>query len=245
MYVRVHYLNKIYYSYVFMHFEVDYMPHVVVYDSIDNKFEVVSVLSKSIDGVRQVGYMNEKEDGFEYINELLINKRILRKCKGYSWLINNIQLINSIFEGKEIDSKLLKSAKEMNDSIDPNRWNEVTDENDAVDFMNHVGAFHDTYLVGMEAEADEYDFNNLAKLRLKFSSQGAFDILMEFEGDITIKYTFTTTNRIYLSSIVFDENQIYWVDGDEDLRPMDIQYFDYIQGQKLRWKFILKENSEW
>ena len=61
MYVRVHYLNKIYYSYVFMHFEVDYMPHVVVYDSIDNKFEVVSVLSKSIDGVRQVGYMNEKE----------------------------------------------------------------------------------------------------------------------------------------------------------------------------------------
>ena len=73
MYVRVKYQNKKYYSYVFAHFEYDYMPHCVVFNNEENKFEIVSNLSKKSGGVRQIGYMNESEEGFikkrEYFSE--------------------------------------------------------------------------------------------------------------------------------------------------------------------------------
>ena len=64
MYVRVKYQDKKYYSYVFAHFEYDYMLHCVVFNNDENKFEIVSNLSKKSNGVRQIGYLNESEEGF-------------------------------------------------------------------------------------------------------------------------------------------------------------------------------------
>lgn len=245
MYVRIEYQGKKYYSYVFAHFECDYMPQYVVYDPFDDKFDIVSHFSKKWDGVRQIGWMNENENDFIKVSSLELIRGTVYKCAGYGWLINNVDLIKEIELGNKLDEKYQTLAREMNATINPDAWNEVNTADDAADFMYHVGAFHDTYLIGMEAEADYIDFKTPAKLRLKFHSPGAFNILVEFEDGIFIKYSFYSANRIYLSSIVIDGKNKYWVDGDEDLRPMDIENFQYIQANHIRWKFILKDDGEW
>lgn len=48
MYVRVEYKGRTYYSYVFAYFDFDYMPQYVVYNQIDNKFDIVAYFSKKV-----------------------------------------------------------------------------------------------------------------------------------------------------------------------------------------------------
>ena len=50
MYARIEYKGKAYYSYVFAYFKHDYMPHYVVYDQVEEKFDIVAYFSKSCDG---------------------------------------------------------------------------------------------------------------------------------------------------------------------------------------------------
>lgn len=243
MIARVKYQGKIYNSYVFAYFEYDYMPQYIVYDNENDKFEIVSNLSEKCDGQRQIGLMNENENDFIYKSELSLNKGTIKKFKGYSWL-DDISLINNIDEDKKIDNSFHVLARKMNETIDPNKWNEVLTHEDAIDFMEHVGCFHDMYFIGMKATSSFLSVEDEAKLQLQFHSQGPFDVLVEFEGAINIKYTLTTCNRIYLSSIVFKHPNIYWLDGNDELTEADIENYEYISGQKLRWKYIFKD-EEW
>lgn len=243
MYVRVEYKGKKYYSYVFAYFQYDYMDQYIVYDNIDNKFEIVPYFSKKCDGHRQIGLMNENEKDFIKKSELNLNMGIVYKCAGYPWLINNPKLIKDIEEGKEIDLEYTNLAKQMNSTIDPDKWNEVKTKDDAEDMMNHVGGFHDWYLISIEASSNPYSCDNVSKVRLKFTSQAAFDVLVEFDGAY-IKYNFCWANRIYLSTLIVDE-YVYWVDGEEDVDLKYIEDYNYIQGNALRWKFILKEEHDW
>lgn len=244
MYVRIEYKGKAYYSYVFAHFEFDYMPHYIVYDPIDDKFDIVPYFSEKCYGNRQVGFMNESEKDFIHKDELELNMGLVKKVAGYCWLIDNTDLIKNIEAGKLIDEEYVIIAKKMNSTINPDAWNEVLTKEDAEDMMYHVGGFHDWYLVNLEAKSDPYDCSNSSKIQLRFTSQAAFDTLLEFEGGY-IKYNFCPANRIYLSSIVFNDDFIYWVDGEEDLEFKDIKDYNYILGNKLRWKFILKEDHDW
>lgn len=245
MYVRIEYQNKEYYSYVFAQFDCDYMPQYVVYDPIDEKFDIVALFSKKSYGNRQVGFMNESEKDFVRVNDIELDRGLVRKCAGYPWLIQNIELLKDIENGKPLDEKYVKIAKELNATIDPDAWNEVTNEEEAEDMMNHVGGFHDWYLIGMEAKSDPYDCNTDSIVTLRFNSQCAFDVLLQFYGAVYIKYNFYSANRIYLSSVILDNDKAYWVDGDEDLSINDIGNYDYILGNKMRWKFVMKEEHDW
>ena len=64
MIARIQYQGKTYYSFVFAHFEVFYRNQYVVYDPIDNKFDIVAILGDNGYGQRQVGLINERESGF-------------------------------------------------------------------------------------------------------------------------------------------------------------------------------------
>ena len=242
MIARVKYNGKTYNSYVFAYFEYDYMPQYLVYNTEDDKFEIVSNFSEKCNGHRQIGLLNENENSFIYKSELQLNKGTIKKFKGYSWVDNT--LINDIENGNKIENEYHDVAKKMNNNINLDSWNEVLTPSDAEDFMNHVGCFHDMYFIGMNCIADYLDIENEAKLQLHFHSQGPFDVVVEFKGAIDIKYTFITCNRIYLSSIVFKHPNIYWLDGNDELSEADINDYDYISGQKLSWKYILKD-EEW
>ena len=111
--------------------------------------------------------------------------------------------------------------------------------------LNHVGGFHDWYLIRITSISDYIDPNVDVKVQLKFTSQAAFDCLLEFEGSTYIKYCLGSCNRIYLSSIVMDDKYKYCVDGEEELDINDIAHYSYFRGKKMRWKFVLKEENDW
>ena len=96
MIARVEFNNKTYYSYVFAHFQFDYMDQYVVFNTINNKFEIVSYLSKKCDGHRQIGFINEIENEFIKKKEIILNMGKVIKCAGYPWLIDNEELLKHI-----------------------------------------------------------------------------------------------------------------------------------------------------
>ncbi len=244
MYARIQYKGKVYYSYVFAYFTYDYLPHYVVYDPIDEKFDIVAYFSAKCNGDRQIGLMNEHEDGFVKKSQLKINMGEINNCAGYPWLIEDTSELKNIEQSKQVDEKYVTLAKQMNASINPDKWNEITNENEAEDMMEHTGGLHDWYLVSITAKSNPYSCEEEATVQLKFNSQAAFDVVLEFEGCIGINFGFETYNRIYSSSILFKDDMIYFVDSDE----VDWDYihqYSTISAKKLRWKFVVKEENDW
>ena len=245
MYVRVKIQEKSYYSQVFAYYHFDYMPYYLVFDPISDKFDIVAYFSQSCDGHRQIGFMDERENDFVQIPEMNLSCGVVTKVRGYSWILENPSLILDIEKGNPAPDKYVKMAKEINATLNPSAWNTVSTPCDAENFLNHVGGFHDWYLVGIEGKSDPYHCSVNAKVRLHFTSQSAFDVIVEFEEGIFINYGLASANRIYLSTILFNDGHIYWIDGEEEISPEEIENYNYIQGNQLRWKFVVKENENW
>lgn len=246
MIARIQYQGKNYYSFVFAHFKVFYRNHYVVYDPIDNKFDIVALFSDNGYGHRQVGLINECETGFISQCDFDLKMGMVEHLVGYPWLVKEPKYIINIEEGIELPEELIKKAKEMNASIDPDKWNEVVNEDDVENMINHTGGFHDQYWVEIKGVADEIDPWNNAKLQIRFTSQGPFDVLVEFEDGIYLKTGFYSANRIFTSTVVIGKEYIYWVNDAEDgLSEDEVNSYNYIQSKKLRWKFVLKEKNDW
>ena len=47
-------------------------------------------------------------------------------------------------------------------------------------------------------------------------------------------------DRIFATSFLLHEGRIYWLEGGEDLRPIDIKDFKHLSSNKLRWKLTKK-----
>ena len=130
--------------------------------------------------------------------------------------------------------------------LENNITNEVTNDEEAMDMMEHTGGFHDQYWVEMRAISDDVDCFTPAKLQIRFTSQGPFDVLVEFEDGLYINIGFYSANRIFTSTVVVGEKFIYWVNDAEDgLSEKEVKNYRFIQCKKLRWKFILKEENDW
>lgn len=246
MIAKVQYQGKVYYSLVFAHFEVFYRNHYVVYDPIDNKFDIISTFGDNGYGHRQIGLIDERESGFIGLCDMPLKMGIAEDINGYPWLVREPEYLKNIEEGKEVPEGLIRRAKEMNATINPDKWNEVVNEDDVENMMNQTGGFHDQYWVEIKGVADEIDPFVDAKLQIRFTSQGPFDVLVEFEGGIHLDIGFYSSNRIFTSTIVIGKECIYWVNDAEDgLLEKDIKSYSYISSKKLRWKFIDKEENDW
>lgn len=246
MIARIQYQGKTYYSYVFAHFEVFYRNHYVVYDPIDNKFDMVPIFGDNGYGHRQVGLIDERESGFIPQCDLTLQMGIAEHLVGYPWIIKDPDYLRNIELGKEVPEEFVKKAIEMNSTINPDKWNEVVTEDDVENMMNHTGGFHDQYWVEIKGVADEIDPWKSAKVQIRFTSQGPFDVLVEFEDGLYLNIGFYSSNRIYTSTVVIGKEHVYWVNDAEDgLKESEVKDYKYIQAKKLRWKFILKEENDW
>ena len=246
MIAKVQYQGKVYYSLVFARFEVFYRNHYVVYDPIDDKFDIIALFSDNGYGHRQIGFIDERESGFIGLCDMTLKMGIAEDINGYPWIVREPEYLRNIEEGKTLPEEVVRRAKEMNALINPDKWNEVLTEVDVENMMNHTGGFHDQYWVEIKGVADEIDPNVDAKLQIRFTSQGPFDVLVEFEGGIHLDIGFYSSNRIFTSTIVIGKECIYWVNDAEDgLLEKDIKSYSYISAKKLRWKFIDKEENDW
>lgn len=235
--------DREYFSYIFFICKWEYRTKVIVFNDKENRFEFIQAFKSKYSSERVVYLFDFKDEGMVENSKIQLESSILEECLGFPWLINDTHLINDIEQGKEVDEKYLEIARKLNSTIDVYRWHEVITQTDIDELMDISGAFHDSYIrdfKGVFGRPYEPEFET--KLQLSFEMYGnSFDIMLEFEGGVSIDYHLNSNlNDIYLSTILFHENRIYWIDGNDELSPIDIKDYQHISASKLRWKIIDK-----
>lgn len=235
--------DREYFSYIYFLCKYDYKTKAIVFNDKENKFELIDAFKNKYTSERIIYLFDYNENGLIEKKEIVLSAFKVTDCMGYDWLINNEDLIRNIELSKEIPIEYINIAKGMNSKIDVYAWHDITTKEEADELMDIAGAFHDSYIrdfKGIFGRPYEPEFET--KLQVSFEMYGNhFDIMLEFAGGIGMNCGFATNlNSIYLSSIVFHNGYIYWLDGGDELRPIDIKDHPYIMAQKLRWRIIDK-----
>ena len=243
MIVRVKFDEKAYFSHVFMQGTTKYRDRYVIFNDEKEKFELVCS-TKDFDLDRRCIFT------FDYTFENFIKKDLIEldtttmtKCIGYPWLINNVDLIKAIDRGEDVPQEYIDLAKEIHKNMDPYRWHHVENQEDLEVLMDITGCFHDCYMKSFKGTFNNpTQLTNQMKLQLDFDMyQNAYDIRLEFSDDVRVDMDLTWFyDRIFATSFLIHEGRIYWLEGGEDLRPIDIKDFKHLSAKKLRWKLTRK-----
>ena len=75
-----------------------------------------------------------------------MEKTGLQECRGYDWMINDIELIKAIIDGNQVEALYKIKAKELNNNIDKSEWRYVKNQKDAEDLLTAAWGFHDAYI---------------------------------------------------------------------------------------------------
>ena len=239
-----------YFSYVYFLCKHDYATKAVVFTPQKQQFELLDAFDNKYTSKRIVNVFDDKllplpQFGWEVAEKqtILLGEMRLDDCLGYHWLVNDVQLLQNVADGKPVPQQFVEVAMQLNAETDVFQWHQIQTEQDAEEFMDIVGALHDSYFRGFQGVFGRpYEPEFETKLQLSFELYGCpYDVMMEFYGGVDINYGLSEwLNSIYLSSIVFDNGLIYWVDGGDDLRPIDIKDNPYVCSKFLRWKIIPK-----
>ena len=247
MIAKIKYGNNNYFSYIYFLCKYEYKTKVITFNPNDNKFELLEPFTNKYNNEKILYLYDYCEDGLIHKDSIKLSSYEVSDCMGYDWLINNEDLIRDIELNKEVKEEYLEIAKNLNNTINVYDWHEVKTKEDAEELLDMTGAFHDSYirdLKGIFGRPFEPEFET--KLQISFELYGTdYDILLEFVGGADIKYGLSSNlNYIYLASIILHNNLIYWVDGSDELLPIDIKDHPYICASRLRWKLIDKQKHE-
>lgn len=243
MIALVNYDDKVYYSYLFALMKNGDESLAVVFNTSENKFEMINVYQSKYMSNQNVTLLDNNTDGLIEKEEIQLTSFKATECLGYEWLLNDPELLKAIEQGKQIDKKHIDLAKKLNAAIAFDKWHEVTNEEEAEELLNIAGGFHDSYIIGMNYKGSSDNIELTTKIQLTFKLYGGNRlIVLEFAGCVDIHYCFEPIfNGVSLSSIVFGENCIYWVEGDDEYRLCDIdENSQYFKAEQLRWKMIPK-----
>lgn len=232
-----------YYSYIFFICKFDYRTKVIVFNNNSNKFELVDAFKNKYTSELNISLFDYKEEGLIEKNSFNFSNFEAIDCMGYDWIINNSKLLLDIENGNEVGEEYLSIAREMNSTIDVFKWHEINDEKDVEELVDISGAFHDSYLRDFKYIFTRPFLPDIqTKLQIGFEMYGNhFDILLEFSDELLVKFPIgNNLNYIYLSTILFHDGYVYWVEGADDLSVIDIEYNSYVRAKKLRWKIIPK-----
>ncbi len=211
--------KKEYRSYVFAHFIDGFDSSVIVFDSSENRYKHVNMYNTKPHIVRKVFIIDTARDGWTSPT---------KDTEGYDWLVNDPTLIKSIKRGNTVSEEYLSRAIELNKTIVVNEWTEVKTEDDVENLMTAALDFHDSYIKRIEYNTD--------KMTVIFENCWNSTVTLEFEGDIALRYIDNEYNPVYESSVIFNENYVYWVDefikSVADIKDEHI----VLRGRALRWK---------
>lgn len=242
MIAKVYYKGREYYSTVFAIFKRKGETAVIVFDDNAESFEMVNAYASKYGLKQQIYVTDYNSEGYVEKDSVEFATFTAYDCLGLDWVLNDAQLLNDIEKGKEADKKYINLAKRINNALDADEWREVKTQQDADELLSVAGGFHDSYLVGMDYVASDTDPRFLAKLRLNFSLYNNFNLALELDTDIKIRYDFDTNlNYVYTSCIVFDKNYIYWICDEDECTADDIDDKTlYFGAKRLRWKIVSK-----
>lgn len=243
MIVRVKVNEKAYFSHVFMMGTTNYRERYVVFNDELEKFELVCITKELHLSNRCIYTFDYTYEGFIEKDKIELDDTVLTKCKGYPWLINNVDFIKAIDRGEEIPKEYIDMAKDIHKNMNPYRWHKVKTIEDLKELEYITGCFHDCYLKSYKGTFNNPCFlESNTKLQLEFDMyQNAYDIVIEFSGDVKIDMNLHAySDRFFATSFLMHEGRIYWLEGGEDLRPIDIKDFKHVSSKNLRWKLSRK-----
>lgn len=235
--------DREYYSHIFALMKDGARVLAVIFNDEENRFELSNVYESKYSQNRKVTIIDFDAEGMIEKDEINFTSFKATECLGYDWLLNNPKLLSDIERNRQVDGKYAQAAKGLNLSIDSYKWREVTNKAEADELLDIAGGFHDSYLIGMNYTGGSVSPEFVTKVQLAFELYSKCRLVLEFEGEVKVHYQFSSNlNYIYASSIVFYENNIYWVEDEDDCRPCDIDENScYVCAKKLRWKIFKKD----
>lgn len=245
MIVKVNFGDKAYFSHVFLKGVTQYRERFVVFNDELEKFELVCA-TKELDLSRRCIYtFDYTYEGFIEKDLIELDSTSLTKCIGYPWLINNVDLIKAIDRGEDVPNEYIEVAKKIHQNMNPYRWHNVETQKDLEELEYISGCFHDCYLKSYKGVfKNPTNLNRNINLQLDFDMyQNAYDIRIEFRKDVEVNMELSAlSDRIFATSFLLHDGRIYWLEGGEDLRPIDIKDFSHISSCQLRWKITRKRH---
>lgn len=231
-----------FYSYVFALLKNEARVLAVIFDATSDKFELTDVYESKYSLNRKVSIVDYDTDGLIEKSEITLASFTATECCGYDWLLNNTDLLIAIEQNAPVDKKYIRMARTLNSTIDLDKWHEIKNTDDIDELQNMAGGFHDSYLADVDYIRADYESQSNAKIRVTFELYNNYDLILEFEGDISIHYEFCNgANYIYLASVILGKNRCYWVEGNDDYRICDInEKSDYFAAKTLKWKIVPK-----
>lgn len=136
--------NREYYSHIFAKFSPGWYECVIVFDTENKRFELLNVYNTKPSLKRKVFIIDtDTADMVEKKEIKLSMVTTYKDCFGYSWLLDNCDLIKQIKDGKPVDEKYIKIAEEQNKNIDTGEWKRVKNLKDANNLLSAAWGFHD------------------------------------------------------------------------------------------------------
>ncbi len=232
-----------YYSYVFAKFNPGFYETVIVFDNENEQFELLKVYDTNPSLKRKIFIIDTDMDDMVAKPEIKLSLiTTFKKCFGYGWMIDNVELIKNIKGNKKVDIKYIELAKKMNKKIELSEWKYVKNEKDAKDLLHAAWGFHDAILDNISYKVKEV-YDDPSVVQVLFTECWECDILLEFQRDVLIHFSINdhNTSEIMDSNILFDDGYIYWVDDYiENIKEINDSY-TYFRGRSLKWKMITKK----
>lgn len=234
--------NREYYSHVFAKFNPGWNECVIVFDNENKKFEFVNIYEVRPCITRKVFIIDTDKTNFIEKDKIRLSlKTKYTNCLGYSWILDNRDLIKFIIDGKTVEEKYIKFAEELNSNIDYSEWKCVKNQKDADDLLAAAWGFHDSDIKSIIYEVKE-NYQE-PSIRVEFANCWNCNILLEFKEDVLIHYNANDAQifEILESNIIFHDGYIYWVDPYVENVKDVTEKHTYFRGRSLIWKIVTKE----
>ena len=234
-----------YYSHIFAKFNPGWYECVIVFDTENKQFELLNVYNTKPSLKRKVFIIDTDITDMVEKKEIKLSMVTTYKdCFGYSWVLENCDLIKQIKDGKPVDEKYIKIAEEQNKTIDTREWKYIKNQKDADNLLSAAWGFHDATLKSISYELKQ-NYYDPSCVRVLFTGCWECDILLEFKKDVLIHFNFddNTMPDIMDSNILFHDGFVYWVDDCIESVDNITEDFIYFRARSLAWKMITK-NSE-
>jgi hypothetical protein len=249
MFVRVYDKpnSRYYKSIVYGTINVGWFLQYIVLNSLENCFELVEYLDKSIKPAQSLVEIiqRDNEDFKVYENALLLKYKHyckqneksmdIDKLCGYSDVCENFEFIADIIENKSVSAE--KYAIQLRKFSDKDKWDYIQTQEDANDFMKLFVGFHDSTLDKLVYD-EEYGYTRVTVTFDNSNWYGVVELCFEGLLELNIRPAKENYDRyIYEATMLVENETVFWT--DRYMENEDISHNgSYIKAMNLKWRKI-------